>query len=92
MAAAAAGIEPPGRLCAELPETTHLDILSEGDRPRFAVIISRANRDQVMQINCLGRWQGIFSGITLEMNGATSFNIPANYTEIFRIITSDSDK
>jgi hypothetical protein len=85
MAAAAAGVEPTGRLRAEQTGTVHLDILSEGPTPRFAVVTSRSERDQTVHITGQGQWQGLYSGVAWRLAGETGVSLPSRFTEIFRI-------
>jgi len=92
MAAATAGIEPTGRLRAKLPGTIHLDILSDGAIPRFAVVVSRADREQAVQMDGRGCWQGIFSDVVWELDGPTTIVVPADFAEIFWIGIPDAGK
>lgn len=85
MAAAAAGIEPVGQLQADQAGTVHVDVLSEGGAPRFAVVVGRADREQRVQLNAQGRWRGLFSGVTWDLNGRTTVTVPADCAELFRI-------
>ncbi len=86
MAAAAAGIQPVGGLQAAIPGTIHLDLLYAGGRTRFAVLVSRTAQSQRVQIEGRGRWQGLFSGVSLELDGEGELEVPAGYTEIFQIV------
>lgn len=85
LAVAAAGIEPVGRLQPTQPGTVHLDILTEGAQPRFAVLISQANRAQTIRLQGHGCWQGLFSGATWKLNGQTRLKVPADFVEMFVI-------
>lgn len=85
MAAAAAGIEPSVRLRADMPATVHCDILCEANEPSFAVVVSRADKEQAVRINGDGRWQGIYTGSNWELGGETSVMIPAGFSDLFRI-------
>ena len=92
MVVTAAGIKPTGGLRAEVPGTVHVDILRADGRPRFAVVVSKADREQTAHVEAEGRWQAMFSGITWELNGPTSVDVPADFVEIFRIRTPGTDK
>jgi beta-galactosidase len=84
-AADVAGIEPVGRLHAAQSGTVHLDLLSENGRPRFAVLLSKANRAQEIRLDGRGCWRGLFSGAKWSLRGKTRLRLPANFAEIFRI-------
>jgi beta-galactosidase len=85
MAVAGAGIEPTGRLYPELPGTVHLDILYEGDTAHFAVLVSRADREQAAKLYGRGHWQGLFTGVSWDLDGETKIQVPADFVDIFQI-------
>ena len=81
--------QPAGRLEAELPGTVHLDLLDENGKERFAVLINRADQDQRVRIQVRGRWQGLYTGLTLEAGDRAETHLPAHFEDIFRIIPPD---
>jgi beta-galactosidase len=85
MAAQAAGVKATGLLAADIEGTVHLDILSEGDVPRFAVLINKADREQTVRLHGSGQWRGLFTGMTLHLDGAGSVQLPAGFVEMFEI-------
>ena len=85
MAVTRAGIEPTGRLFPELPGTVHLDILYEGDTAHFAVLVSRADREQAAKLYSRGHWQGLFTGVSWDLDGETKIQVPADFVDIFQI-------
>lgn len=80
-----AGVKPVGGLHAGIQGTVHLDILSIGDRPCYAVLINRASQDQIVQIDSQACWEGLFSGLRFEMNTPSGIVIPADFIDIFSI-------
>jgi beta-galactosidase len=74
---AAAGIEP------ETPSTVHLDLLLEEGAPRFAVVVSRADRPQKLKLRAPGRWQGLFSGISWQSGGESAVEVPPGLVDLF---------
>lgn len=85
MATAVAGIGDIGWLEPELAGTVHLDILYEEASARFAVLVSRAEREQTIHLRGWGRWQGLYTGITWDLDGEISVQLPADFVDIFRI-------
>ncbi|NLG28340.1 MAG: hypothetical protein GX557_10540 [Chloroflexi bacterium] len=85
LATAAAGLHPTGGLAPELPGTVHLDLLYEGATPRYAVLVSRAERAQRVTIDAQGRWTDLFSGTTWELRGETALTVEPNSAEIYVI-------
>ena len=79
---AAAGISPTLGISAELPGTVHLDVLT-GDAVRFAVLISRAEREQRIMLAGDGLWHGIFTNPGWKPTETTTLTIPAGYAELF---------
>jgi beta-galactosidase len=84
-ALAAAGVQPVGHLTTELPGTVRLDLLGEEGDPRFAVLINRADRDQALTLTSRGRWRGLFTGLTWQVDGETTITAPAQLAECFVI-------
>jgi hypothetical protein len=80
-----AGVKPVSGLRAGIQGTVHLDILSIGDRPCYAVLINRASQDQIVQIDSQACWEGLFSGLRFEMNTPSGIVIPAGFVDIFSI-------
>ena len=85
MAVAAGGIEPVAGLRADEPGTVHVDILSEGRNPRFAVVINKVDREVTVFLKGQGRWRGLFSGLAWELEGETRVAVPAGFAELFRV-------
>jgi hypothetical protein len=83
MAVTAAGVEPAGGMRAGLAGTARLDLLYEDGRPRFAVLASRAEREQSIRVSGAGRWRGLFTGTTYELEGATAIDLPAGFRDLF---------
>jgi len=81
-ALSAARIFPTLSLAAELPGTVHLDVLA-GDNARFAVLLSRADREQKITLTGQERWQGIFTGLGWKLDGPTGITVPAQCAELF---------
>ena len=85
LAASIAGLEPTGWLDQEIPETVHLDLLGEGAVPRYAVLVNRAGQQQRVKMRGQGRWRGLFSGMTLDLQGEATLPLGANFADIFSI-------
>ena len=84
-AVATAGIEPMAGLCVELPGTVHVDLLGDGDVPRFAVVVSSAARPQTVTLTGQGVWCGLFTGTVWRLAGATRVEVPPGMAELFTI-------
>ncbi|MBI2300389.1 MAG: beta-galactosidase [Armatimonadetes bacterium] len=78
LAVAAAGIAPTAR--AELPGTVHADLLADEAGPRFAVVVSRAEREQAVTIGAPSRWRGLFTGVTWKAGAPVT--VPAGFADL----------
>jgi hypothetical protein len=58
----------------------------ESGAPRFAVLLSRADRQQTISIVERGRWRGLFTGTVLELHGPTEVALPAGFRDLFEIV------
>ncbi|MFH1569796.1 MAG: beta-galactosidase, partial [Gemmatimonadota bacterium] len=87
-ALAAAGLAATGGCRPEIPDSVHLDLLLEDGRVRFAGLTSRADRPQRLHLRGQGRWQGLYSGRTWDLDGDTQVQVPAGLVDLF-VVTGE---
>jgi len=85
LATAAAAIKPTGGAVAGLSGTVHVDVLLEGSVSRYAVVVSKADRKQVVRLRERGKWHGLFTGADWKPDGKKGINIPAGFADIMEI-------
>lgn len=79
----AADLVPTARLRPELAGTVHLDLLADHCGTRYAVVISRAAREQTVHLQASGRWHGLFTGTAWDLAPTAAVRVPPGFTELF---------
>lgn len=80
-----AGIRATCGLRAQTPGAVHLDLLLEGENARYAVVLNQADTAQTIEIQTHGRWHGIFSDITWDMDDSSQVAVPPGFVDLFTI-------
>jgi hypothetical protein len=81
-AATTAGLAPG---FVEPRGSVHLDLLSEGGVPRFAVLLGRGDRPGVIRLDGGGHWRGLYTGTVYDLRAPADVPICAGFGDIFVI-------
>ena len=82
-AASRAGVAPTLHLSSASHGQVHLDLLEDEIGPRFLVALNRSPDDQPIRAYGQGRWHGLFTGTTWELDGDTELSLPGDLIELF---------